>query len=128
MSHMAKVENVAFDQKHKRALVFALQDMYGAEYVEVHDEGSKMVGFAGKQGGTAHIIVRKEHYGGYGDLGFVLENGTYSMVKDVMDHALNMQEFVTSYIGHAIKSSLAMRQKYRVLNSSKGELVVQQTR
>jgi hypothetical protein len=53
----------------KDELIETLKEMFSEEQVEVHEEPTTINGY---QGSTkkAEIVVRREHVGGYSDLGF----------------------------------------------------------
>jgi len=107
---------------YQTELVASLEEMYGVHNVEVHENGAVMHGYQG-QTRTAHIIIRQSICGGYGDLGFVKEDGVYKLIRDDLLR-FNTQSLVNSYAEKVIKGRLP-RGKYRILESSESGMKVQ---
>lgn len=56
------------------------------DMIEVHDKPAKLNGYYGTDNRTAQVIIRKQNYQGYGDMGFVKNSdGTYMAIVDDSD-------------------------------------------
>jgi hypothetical protein len=86
--------NVKTSMRDIRALAKALARVgapHGVKWtesqIEVHENGGVLNGYGGTKL-TAHVIIRKQHAGGLGDIGYVKNSdGTLSLVVDDYDKA-----------------------------------------
>jgi len=54
--------------------------------IEVHDKPQSLNGYYGNDARSAHVILRKQNFEGYGDIGFVKNSdGTYTAIMDDSD-------------------------------------------
>ena len=65
---MSEYHQVEVIFKDENILMQSLKEMGYA--VEVHNESISIKGYGSKQVGSAHIVVRSNQFGGYGDVGF----------------------------------------------------------
>jgi len=119
LSHYTKVETT-FDDRD--CLVDALKQI-GMKGVETFDKPQPLNGFYSSDRQAAEVIIRRQHLGTLGDLGFRRTNrGKFELVVDDMDQRSHFDGKWLSNLkreyGRSVVLSFAEREGYEVVSST----------
>jgi len=126
---MSKYLEIDTEFAFPKELIEALEEIYGAGTVEVHEDAESLIGFAGDvRSQKANIIVRRRHVGSASnDLGFVKKDGKYRMIVSQFDKNknVNQQDIVNRYANRVLENHLP--RNIRIMGKSENKIRLQVT-
>ena len=129
---ISEYHKISIVLKDKGILVESLQEM---GYIpEVHDTAVSINGYGGsKIDNTAHIVVRKGQFGGFGDIGFEKIDDGYVMHADDYDYGshgkkFNLETLNKTYMEKKLKKYVNSTSMYNIASrreNNKGQIEIQ---
>ncbi len=114
---------IEFPESNEQILIEALKEM--GYKPEVHKEAIELKTYYGKKKIKAHIVIRKNQFGGYMDVGFERKDGKYDIHLDSMDtRKFKLNKIKQHFFIASIKKHMEGKSKFSLRKTEqKGEKV-----